>query len=385
MSELTERKFPGRLALQQRVLPAYRAPFFEALAERCAGGLSVFAGLPRAEEQIASADRLLKAQWVKAQNRHFLGPGSRFYQCWQPGITAWLENWQPAALIVEANPRYRSTPAAIRWMHARGRPVLGWGLGAPPLHGPLANWRRQARQKFLSTLDGLIAYSQRGAEEYHALGFPAERVFVAPNAAAPRPASAPPMRPPIFSARPVVLFVGRLQARKRLDNLLHACAALPVDLQPRLQIVGDGPARAEIEALARQIYPQAEFSGSRYGEELAEIYAAADLFVLPGTGGLAVQQAMSFGLPVIVAEGDGTQDDLVRPGNGWRIPADDLGALKTALQEALTDAKRLRAMGAESYRIVAEEANLERMVQVFIEALLSLQGQDLLSNPARST
>lgn len=364
--------FPGRLGLQQRVLPTYRAPLFDALAQRCAGGLSVFAGQPQAGEQIAAADGLQIAHYVKAQNRHFLQVSSPFYQCWQPGILAWLEAWQPQALIVEANPRYRSTPGAVRWMHARGRPVLGWGLGAPALHGPLAGWRRRARLKFLGMLDGVIAYSQRGADEYRSMGFAPERVFVAPNAAAPRPLSPPPKRPPGFVKQPLVLFVGRLQERKRLDNLLQACAALPVETQPRLQIVGDGPARAELEQLARGVYPQAEFSGARYGSELEATFAAADLFVLPGTGGLAVQQAMSFGLPVIVAEGDGTQDDLVRPGNGWRIPANDLEALKSTLQEALADAAQLRRMGAESYRIVAEEANLERMVQVFVEALVSI-------------
>ncbi|OGO37301.1 MAG: hypothetical protein A2W35_02320 [Chloroflexi bacterium RBG_16_57_11] len=367
--------FSGRLALQQRVLPAYRAPLFDLLAQRCAGGLSVFAGQPQADEQIASTDRLQVAQLVKARNRHLFRVGSPFYQCWQPGIVAWLETWQPQALIVEANPRYRSTPTAVRWMHARGRLVLGWGLGAPGLHSPLAGWRRQRRQKFLGRLDGVIAYSQRGAEEYRAVGFPAERVFVAPNAAAPRPVAPPPARPPAFSDRPRVLYVGRLQRRKRLDNLLHACAALPIDLQPRLQIVGDGPARPELEALAQNTYPLAEFTGPRYGVELEATFAEADLFVLPGTGGLAVQQAMSSGLPVVVAEGDGTQDDLVRPGNGWRIPADDLEALKAALLTALADVRRLRQMGAESYRIVAEEANLERMVQVFVEALVSVRTQ----------
>jgi glycosyltransferase involved in cell wall biosynthesis len=369
----TLEQFPGRLALQQRVLPAYRAPLFEALALRCAGGLNVFAGQPQPGEQIASADRMESAQLVWAHNRHLFTVSSPFYQCWQPGIVDWLERWQPQALIVEANPRYRSTPAAVRWMHVRGLPVLGWGLGAPPLSGLLGGWRRRARERFLSSLDGVIAYSQRGADEYRRMGFPPERVFVAPNAAAPRPSSPPPARPPGFTDRPRLLYVGRLQVRKRLDNLLRACASLPADLQPRLQIVGDGPARLELEALAQGVYPGTEFSGARYGDELAAAFAAADLFVLPGTGGLAVQQAMSFGLPVIVAEGDGTQDDLVRPGNGWLIPADDLDALKSALHSALIDAGRLRRMGAESYRIVAEEANLERMVQEFIDALASLQ------------
>jgi len=136
-----------------------------------------------------------------------------------------------------------------------------------------------------------------------------------------------------------------------------------------LWIVGDGPARKEIEDLAERIYPEAEFTGARYGEELEEAFKAADLFVLPGTGGLAIQQAMSFGLPVVVAEGDGTQDDLVRPGNGWRVPPGDLPALENALRNALSDPIRLREMGRESYRIVVEDANLERMVKVFLEAL----------------
>jgi glycosyltransferase involved in cell wall biosynthesis len=250
---------------------------------------------------------------------------------------------------------------------------LGWGLGTPQGSGLWGALREPGRRRFLSQFDGLIAYSQRGADEYRRMGFPAERVFVAPNAVAPRPAQPPAERPPAFAGRPVVLFVGRLQRRKRIDNLLHACAALPPELQPELWIVGDGPAMAEFQALAQQVYPQAHFPGAKRGEELQAYFSAADLFVLPGTGGLAVQEAMAHGLPVIVAEGDGTQDDLVRPGNGWRIPADDLGALNEALQNALVDAGRLRLMGAESYRIVAEEANLERMVQVFIEALVTVR------------
>jgi glycosyltransferase involved in cell wall biosynthesis len=365
--------FPGRLALQQRVLPAYRVGFFDALAAACSGGLSVFAGQPHPGEQIAMTGRLDVAGYFPARNRHFLKVSSPFYRCWQDGLIEWLESWQPDALIVEANPRYPSTRLATRWMHDRKLPVLGWGLGAPPVSGFLAVWRRWTRLRFLGSLDGLIAYSRRGAEEYRLLGVSPNRVFVAPNAVASRPTQPPPDRPTEFQNRPVVLFVGRLQARKRLDNLLHACAALPVRLQPRLWIVGDGPARKDFEDLAEKIYPGAEFVGARYGEELEEYFKAADLFVLPGTGGLAIQQAMSFGLPVIVAEGDGTQDDLVRPENGWRVPPEDLSDLKETLNNALSDPARLRRMGKESYRIVAEEVNLETMVAVFLEALASVR------------
>ncbi len=356
--------FPGKLALQQRVIPAYRAPFFDLLAESCKGGLTLFAGRPLPVEGIAAAERFQFVRLVTTRNHHFRDPQSPLYLCWQAGILDWLEATDPDALVVEANPRYLSTYQAVRWMHRRGRPVLGWGLGAPRGGNPL---ERRVRLNFLRALDGVIAYSRRGAAEYRALGL--ERVFVAHNAVSPRPAAPPPVRDIPADGRGTVLFVGRLQARKRLPLLMRACAALPREMQPRLVIVGDGPESARLQALASEIYPQTEFAGAKHGVELEPYFAAADLFVLPGTGGLAVQQAMAHALPVIVAQGDGTQDDLVRPENGWQIPPGDLDALTAALHAALSDWPRLRAMGAESYRIVAEEINIETMAAAFVNAL----------------
>jgi glycosyltransferase involved in cell wall biosynthesis len=85
-----------------------------------------------------------------------------------------------------------------------------------------------------------------------------------------------------------------------------------------------------------------------------------------------VQQAMAHGLPVIVAMGDGTQDDLVRDGNGWQIPPEDYRALVGTMRWALADTPRLRRMGEESFRIVSEEVNLESMVAAFVGALNSV-------------
>ncbi len=360
--------FGGRLAVLQRVLPAYRVPFFDLLASACRGGLSLAAGQPQPDESIAVASRLEVGSLNPLRNLHFRSPSSSAYLCWQRGLLPWLEAWQPDALVVEANPRYLSTPRLVRWMHARGKPVLGWGLGTGAA-GEGSSWLAQRRRRFLLAFDGMLAYSRRGADQYIAQGIPAERVFVALNAVAPRPMSPPPARPPAFTGQPVVLFVGRLQARKRIDVLLHACALLPEKLRPRLWVVGEGPARGELQELAKLVYPQAEFPGDQRGADLQPYFAAADLFALPGTGGLAVQEAMAAGLPVIVAEGDGTQDDLVRPDNGWQVPPGDVQALAAVLQQALSDPNRLRRMGAESYRLALEEVNIEAMVSVFVRAL----------------
>ena len=365
-------EFTGKVGLIQRVLPDYRAPFFNALSQTCTEGLGVFAGLPRPQEMIHTVDHLDEAQLTLGKNIHFLHGG--LYLCWQQGLLAWLKDWNPNVLIVEANPHYLRTSAAVRWMHGRNRTVIGWGLGAPPPSGPLAALRENHRKHFIRQFDAMITYSQTGASEYAALGFPSKRIFVAANAVAPPPRTPPPDRPLPGPNSPLkVLFVGRLQARKNIDNLLHACAALPPERQPEVVIVGDGPVRADLQQLAAEIYPKATFAGALYGEALAEQFQAADLFVLPGTGGLAVQQAMSHGLPVIAAEADGTQADLVRAGNGWQITPNDIDSLRAALDEALDDPTRLRAMGKESYRIVVEEINLEKMVEVFITALRTVK------------
>lgn len=359
---------PYRLGVIQRVLPTYRMPFFDSLARACVGGLGLLAGQPRADEFIETGSAPQAARLFAANNQHIL-PGP-LYVCRQAGVRSFLEEWQPDALVVEANPRYISTPGAVRWMHSRHRPVIGWGLGAPSPRGMLAGLRRAARRAFLGQFDALVAYSRQGAEQYCQAGFPVERVFVAPNAVAARPVEPAPDRSPGFEGgRASVLFVGRLQARKRIDLLLQACAELPEPLRPRLWIVGDGPARAEMEALAGRILPSALFFGARRGAELDALFSAADIFALPGTGGLAVQQAMSFGLPIIVAEGDGTQSDLVRPENGWMVAPGRLDTLASCLADALGDPTRLRRMGQASYRIVREEVNLERMVDVFTEVV----------------
>lgn len=371
--------FHGKLALQQRVLPIYRVPFFDLLASACEDGMSLFTGLSRPVEGIAVADKLQVASYKQGRNIHLLG-GS-FYLCYQSGLIKWLTDQSPDALIVEANPRYLSTSSAVSWMHARNKPVIGWGLGSPPLSGPLAEFRRTRRLSFLRQFDALIAYSQRGADEYAHLGFPHEKIFVAHNSVSPAPSLPPPPQPSTFdpstlpsvsgqAIRPGILFVGRLQARKRVNLLLRACSQL--ESKPRLIIIGDGPERASLESLAKEIYPSAEFIGARHGTQLKAYFTEADIFVLPGTGGLAIQEAMSYGLPVIVAQGDGTQDDLVRKENGWQVPPDDLDSLVLTMKDALSDVARLRKMGQESYRIVAEEINIEKMVEVFVRALKTL-------------
>ncbi|MGA2490498.1 MAG: hypothetical protein ABSF99_10015, partial [Anaerolineales bacterium] len=90
--------FPGKLALQQRVLTVYRAPFIDALAQVCEGGLSVCAGLPRSDEFINVTDQAHFANLTSLKNNHLFK--GAFYLCYQCGLLAWLVTCSPDALIV---------------------------------------------------------------------------------------------------------------------------------------------------------------------------------------------------------------------------------------------------------------------------------------------
>jgi glycosyltransferase involved in cell wall biosynthesis len=356
------------LGVMQRVLPSYRVPLFDALADAFDNNVSVFAGEPRKIEALNSRGKPTFAKLWHGKNIHILdGP---LYLCWQSGLIQWLSEWMPSVLIMEANPRYIHSPAAVRWVRKRGGKLIGWGLGSPNPQGILSSLRLSARKRFIKQFDALITYSSQGAGEYADLGFPPDLIFTAPNAAAPRPKHAIPVRSNEYiGGRPIIVFVGRLQERKRVDTLIRACAALNPEIQPVLKIIGDGPSCTALESLAKDVYPEAIFYGAKHGADLEQHLRSADVFVLPGTGGLAIQEAMSFALPVIVGEADGTQEDLVRPENGWLLPDISVQTLAETISLAVDDIDALRKKGAASFRIVSEEINLENMIAVFSKAI----------------
>ena len=366
---MSEMMFQGKLAIQQRVLPDYRKVFFNELASKCTGGLSIFAGTPMPLEEIRQVDHFDEIQLTRTSNINILDPSSKFYFCWQRGFVDFLEESRPDALIIESNPRYLSTVRAIRWMHNKGFPVIGWGLGLPADGGIGHRLRGYWQKRFIEQLDAVIVYSSKGAAEYENAGFSKERIYVSFNAVVQTPAFNEVVKQTRSNTRSVLLFVGRLQRRKNLDVLFSACATLPESYKPEILVVGDGPYRSTFEQQAAITYPETRFLGSVYGEDLEKIYRQADLFVLPGTGGLAVQQAMAHGFPVIVGKGDGTQSDLVRPENGWILPENDPESLSDLLQHALSDSNKLSSMGLESYRIVRDEVNIGTMSDVFVTCL----------------
>lgn len=149
----------------------------------------------------------------------------------------------------------------------------------------------------------------------------------------------------------VFLFVGRLESHKGIRDLLDAYRAMRerIGAVCALVIVGNGVCRPEVDEAAEKA-PDVVVVGRLTGADLLDVYAAADVFVLPSLiepWGLVVNEAMAFGLPVIATDAVGCVDDLVKPGvTGLIVPAGNSAALAEAMQRLASDSELRRAFGA---------------------------------------
>jgi glycosyltransferase involved in cell wall biosynthesis len=159
------------------------------------------------------------------------------------------------------------------------------------------NWIWAALRAFHGASQAVMAATPALASELRARGF--RNVVLWPRGVDARHFH--PRAVDLGLPRPVFLCVGRVAVEKNLE------AFLDLDLPGTKVIVGDGPARAALE----RNYPQAVFLGARQGEALAEVYAAADVFVFPSktdTFGLVLLEALASGLPVAAFPVAGPRD-----------------------------------------------------------------------------
>jgi len=221
-----------------------------------------------------------------------------------------------------------------------------------------AGWREAVKRALVGQFDAaLVAGTPQRAYAVE-LGLPPTHVFqpvdVVDNARFARLAAE--ARRPANDARRF-LVVSRLTPIKGVDVAVEAYARYRAgSADPwALTIVGDGPERARLEAMAG---PGVTFAGFLEGDALGHAYGAADALVLPSrkdTWGLVVNEAMAAGLPVVVSEGAGCAVDLVDVGgNGFTAPAGDADTLGHGLTQlaALPDTQR-GAWGDRSREIVA--------------------------------
>lgn len=142
-------------------------------------------------------------------------------------------------------------------------------------------------------------------------------------------------------AHPVLVNITRLHHYKKLDQLIRAAAKLEESGRAvNVLIVGDGPHKPELEALAQELGVTARFTGAVYGEdELGRMLIASDLAVMPGPIGLLAMHALAYGVPAISHNSFDVQmpefESIVEGKTGGFFREDDLDSLVETIEHQL--------------------------------------------------
>lgn len=369
------------LAVVQRRLMHYRVAPLRLLSERLGVDVHVFCGglgpgLSRADLQGGIGVTCLPGRDVVIR-----WGAKRYVMPVLPGLGKALTAAHPAVVLAEGPTNLLGNLRLYSWAGRSGTPVIWWDAGR----------RRGARRNALRRLaDPLIrrlirrsaasvAYGSLAREYLIRMGASPDSIFVAQNTVIlPNDGADPEDGRRVSDLRrdlapgeeTLVLYVGTLERRKRLDLLLRACQrVLDEGIPLRICIVGGGPAKGELQRLADDVMPgRCRFAGEVYNG-VGAYFGAADMFVLPAEGGLAINHAMLAGLPVIAGSADGTEIDLIRPGeNGFLVSDGDLGSLAGFIARLATDRRLRAAMSEVNRREAAERCSPERMVRGLADA-----------------
>jgi glycosyltransferase involved in cell wall biosynthesis len=178
-----------------------------------------------------------------------------------------------------------------------------------------------------------------------------------------------------------LLHIGRLVKWKRVDLLIHAVKKL-VNSFPSLQLVviGDGPEKDNLikQAVNEGVRNHVLFTGEIHDPKMLGTYMnEATVYVLAGMGGLSINDAMTYGLPIVCSVCDSTERDLVEDGkNGFFFKENDVNSLVHVLERLLRSPELCKQMGENSLQIIENKINIETVsnlyCQTFSEFILPL-------------
>lgn len=281
-------------------------------------------------------------------------------------------------LILKDHPfRLLSYPDALSEIATRNRSfnslpsVVNKSITFFKLDRILARIQLEIKRKSLVLADAHVNYVDAG-DILASYGVSREKIFITRNS---------PDTDSLFSTKEMIatlpnklpdnpyrlIHVGRLVAWKRVDMLIRAFAGVKKQFkQAELLIIGVGPEEKDLKQLVVELKlgESVNFLGGVYNQKLLGQYLMeSSLYVLAGMGGLSINDAMCFGLPILCSVGDGTEKYLVREGENGRYfkdgDEDDLASKISWFFENLDKSKK---MGKVSEKIIRDEVNVHTVV-----------------------
>jgi colanic acid/amylovoran biosynthesis glycosyltransferase len=185
---------------------------------------------------------------------------------------------------------------------------------------------------------------------------------------------------------PRILSVARLTEKKGIEYALRALGALRVrGIESEYHVVGDGPLRAELERLARDLHLEASvvFHGAQPHERVMELQGEAHVFLAPSVTArdgdqegipVAIMEAMAGGMPVISTRHSGIPELVIDGETGYLTAERDVDGLAHALARVLAERDQWARMGRSAHRVIAERHD-RRKLDAELSAMLDQVAQ----------
>jgi glycosyltransferase involved in cell wall biosynthesis len=337
-----------RVLIQQPRLPHYRMPLFELLVRKHHWDLTVvYSSHATSDEsgmevEVSACFRRLN---LPQKTYTLAGIQAKF----QSGLMRLLraEAWD--AVFLEGAQGNLSGYLAALWCRRRGVPCIWWTKG---YFEPQNALRRTLYRVQLKAPHVFLPYGDSTHEFLRQYGVSQERIVQAYNTVDVEDKyqridslreMGRCMLQSVFGEqvpRPLVVYVGRLTAGKRVEDAIRAlhCLSSERGVHAALWVVGDGSMRNNLEQLAHSLglSPQVVFAGRVPLDGDAAALSISDVSVFPGDHGLAINLSMALGTPVVASDLPGPDGEMVIHGKtGWRFPVGDTTALAEAVLEAL--------------------------------------------------
>jgi glycosyltransferase involved in cell wall biosynthesis len=268
----------------------------------------------------------------------------------------------------------------------RRRPKVAlWGHGARRVK-PASRVERFIERRLIRSADWFFAYTQGGAEQVAAGGLPRERITVVQNtvdveglARLRESVSADEqhlLREQLdLPAQDVCLYVGALDASKRIAFLLEACAIVASRVRGFVLLVaGDGPERGLVQRSLAS-YPWLRYVGRANHQDEAKLGAVSDALLMPGRVGLVAVDSFALRTPIITTHWPyhAPEVDYLVDGVNARIAGDSIDEFAQTVEQVLLDRDGLARMKAECAAAIPRYS-LESMVANFAGGVIAALG-----------
>jgi glycosyltransferase involved in cell wall biosynthesis len=332
--------------LQNTIYP-YREPFFTGLADH-----------PDMEITVLYCDEALDTDHFQFPTE-FVAVKNMFGLHLQPTLRKAVEKFD--VIVIMFNIRYVDMTKLLYDRKLRKNTALAlWGHGFGK-----QRWMNSLRLRMMHRSDGMILYYQEQIERFVSPGIPSSKLFAAQNTI-----NVANYGYDVAVERTNFLFVGRLQKRKNLENLLLAFSQLADQhVGVELDIVGSGEHREQLQRITEEagISKRVNFHGRIDDhDQLKTLFSRAIAYVSPGAVGLGVLHAFAYGCPVITRREDpnhGPEFINLQPGENAILTENSAESLREAMESIISDDRLAIVLQEGAFNFYAKHRTMKNMVE----------------------